>query len=92
MAKKLTKLQKYNRIYRKYRNKIKKLAEEYGKKVAEELNGEFIDYYENDNQEFRPLYYRMRYKDIEYQIGDFDCRFYNGGFPRLDEILEKEKE
>ena len=92
MAKKLTNLQKYNRLYKKYRNKFKKLAEEYGKKVAKELGGEFIDRYDYDNQDTRPLYYKMCYKDVLFQIGDFDCSFYNGALPNLEEFLEKENE
>lgn len=91
MAKKLTNLQKYNKIYLKYRKRIKKLAENYVKEVAKALNCEIdTHYFENNKEDFGLLYYIIEYNGTKFQAGDFDPYFYSG-YLTLKEYLEKQE-
>lgn len=84
MTKKLTKLEKYLLVNEKYYTKFRDLATRYTKDVCKAIGAEYIGYYTDI------LYQHIRYKGTEFQAGDFDPYFYNGGCDNLKEVLEKE--
>lgn len=83
MTKNLTKLEKYLLVNEKYYTKFRELGTKYTKEVCKAIDAEYVGYYTET------LYPHLKYKDREFQAGNFDPYFYDRD-GRLFEVLEKE--
>lgn len=78
---------KYVKLTEKYNKKIRKLADEYTKKVCKAIGAELLP--ESVNI-FDDYYTQISYNGTKFQSGSYGVRFYTGAEPDLLEVLRDE--